>query len=161
MDINQKPYRLGALGIVFDQQDNILLVQLVSYKNNEWNFPGGGREEGESAEENILRELSEELGMSKENFQIIGQASQPVTYDFPLSMIQQGHPRALTYRGQQKDQFFIRFTGDKTAIKPDSHEITSHIWVPIEALSTYLIFPNQLQSTQKAISDYARLSSIK
>ena len=47
MDGNQssKPYRKGVNAIVIDMDNNFLLIQKNGYKDSEWNFWGGGREE--------------------------------------------------------------------------------------------------------------------
>jgi 8-oxo-dGTP pyrophosphatase MutT (NUDIX family) len=34
--------------IIVDTEDLFLIIQKVGYADNEWNFIGGGREEGES-----------------------------------------------------------------------------------------------------------------
>ena len=131
-------------------------MQLVSYKDNEWNFPGGGREGRETPLQNILRELSEELGVAPEDFEPLGQAQNPIIYDFPQSMIDAAGPRALKYKGQQKDQIFLRFVGEKTAIRPDPREIARYFWCPSENLDRYLLFPNQLKAAKKALRDFAQ-----
>lgn len=58
------------------QKDNkILIAQRPQNKNYGllWEFPGGKREEGESGEEALIRELREELALSlkKENIRLI------------------------------------------------------------------------------------------
>ena len=49
-----------------------------------WAFPGGGAEEGESAEDCVVREVFEETGLTMKNYEAIGFASNPkyetVTY---------------------------------------------------------------------------------
>jgi len=74
-------YRDKSLGIVIDKNKNFLLVQLHSYGKNDWNFPGGGIEDGETPEEALLRELSEELGSNK--FKIVAKSKKQIEYDWP------------------------------------------------------------------------------
>ena len=52
-----------SAGIVFDREGRILICQRGEGRHNAhlWEFPGGKREEGESATECLLRELQEEL----------------------------------------------------------------------------------------------------
>lgn len=150
-----KPYRLGALGIVFDDDNNILIVQLLEYSENEWVFPGGGRKDkDETPRENILRELTEELGLNESCFKIIGQSQKQIIYDFPLSMLKTGNKIAFQYRGQKKDQFFIRFLGNKADIRLFTEELSQHLWVPASELRKYLLFPGQLHAAVDAIKEY-------
>lgn len=115
-------YRGKAIGVVIDQEDNYLLDQLNNYGENDWNFSGGGIEEGERAEGALLREFGEELGTNK--FEIIKKSKHQVKYEWPNSAIIRklkmlGH----TYRGQSMQFFLVNFTGSKTDIKPDPIEI--------------------------------------
>jgi 8-oxo-dGTP diphosphatase len=55
--------RQGVRAIVLDPADRILLVRFDFPDTGLWAAPGGGIEEGESAEEAILRELTEEIGL--------------------------------------------------------------------------------------------------
>jgi len=52
----------GVHGIVFTPDDRLVLVRL-RYADG-WQLPGGGRGRRESAEDGLLRELREEIGLS-------------------------------------------------------------------------------------------------
>lgn len=57
--------RVRSCGILFEK-NKVLLVELMSPITNEWIWmpPGGGVEFGESLEEALVREFSEETGLS-------------------------------------------------------------------------------------------------
>jgi 8-oxo-dGTP pyrophosphatase MutT (NUDIX family) len=57
-----KPDVYGAHAIALTPAGKIILVKL-SYAAG-WHLPGGGRKAGESAEQNVVRELTEEIGMT-------------------------------------------------------------------------------------------------
>jgi 8-oxo-dGTP pyrophosphatase MutT (NUDIX family) len=56
-----KPDAYGAHAIALTPAGKVILVKL-SYAEG-WHLPGGGRKAGENAEQNIVRELTEEIGM--------------------------------------------------------------------------------------------------
>ncbi len=153
------PYRYGAAAYIVDGQHNLLLVQLVEYADNEWNVPGGGREATESAEENIAREIHEELGIRAADLQLLDQSKQPIVYDFPQRMFDADHPMTKQFRGQHKDTFVFSCNDEvKKSIRIDPGEIKNHCWVPFSELDAYLIFPNQLQYTRNILSDFFPVS---
>ena len=55
--------RRAVRAIVLDPDDRILLVRFSFPSRDVWATPGGGIDEGESAEEAIRRELGEETGL--------------------------------------------------------------------------------------------------
>lgn len=54
-----------AAGILVDSQERVLLIQRLPGKHlaGLWEFPGGKLEPGETAEQALVRELDEELGV--------------------------------------------------------------------------------------------------
>lgn len=54
-------YVIGALGLVWDEQDQLLLVR-QRYRTPGWALPGGGVRRGETLEDCLVREMAEELG---------------------------------------------------------------------------------------------------
>jgi putative (di)nucleoside polyphosphate hydrolase len=161
LDDNYKnlPYRVGAIGIVFDKNDKVLIAQNNSYGSKEWSFPGGGRKPSESAEQNILRELSEELGVDASNLKIIVKSRFDVKYDFPEKMRVDKSPSALKYRGQKKEQFFVRFVGNKKNISINRTELRKYKWVSADDLKNYLIFRDggQYEEAVQALNEYRKL----
>ena len=143
-------YRLGAIAYIFDNQKRILIDNLVTYSDNEWNFPGGGRGDSETALENIYREIKEELSIDNEDLELIGRPEKPYQYDFPEPLIREDR----LYKGQLKEQFIFKFKGNKSSLKADPKEIRAYKWVDVTDLIKYLIFPNQYNKTMEAIKDY-------
>jgi len=153
MEIKQtnKPFRKGVNAIIIDQDDNFLLIQKNHYKENEWNFLGGGKEGQETLEQNLLRELEEELGVSFDNFEILGVSSYKIEYDYPVELAIKINENK--YRGQSYEQVILRFKGDKKKLVFTPTEFRANKWVKPNQLIMYLVFPNQYINHKKAIDE--------
>lgn len=70
-----------AVGVLFNEEEKVLIGQRIvkdSYYQK-WEFPGGKLESGESAQQALIREFSEEVGItisSTEDFMVL-------EYDYP------------------------------------------------------------------------------
>lgn len=63
-------FTIAAFGLIFDQQNRILLCHRRDY--NLWNVPGGTTEAGEAPWETVIRELKEETGLDVEIVRLAG-----------------------------------------------------------------------------------------
>ena len=150
-DQNSLPFRKGAATIIVDNNNNFLLVQKNGYKDNEWTFPGGGRDEDETLEQNMYRELKEELNVEPSDLEIVGVSTHKIEYDYPADMYLKVN--GGKYRGQSYDQIIVRFIGNKDQIVFTTEEFRGHKWVTANELVNYLVFPNQYQNNKKAIDE--------
>jgi len=148
---DKRPYRKGVVVLVIDEDDRFLVLQLNEYDNNQWNFLGGGRKKGETEEENLFRELKEELGCGKECFEVLGKSKNRLKYLFPSTM------NGNYFKGQVKDQFLVRFTGEKKDIKIQEDEIKDCKWVLREELKDHLLFLDQHKNAMKVIDELFKL----
>lgn len=55
---------IGIFGLIFDEQDRVLLCHRRDY--DLWNLPGGGLEDGETPWNGLIREVKEETGLDVE-----------------------------------------------------------------------------------------------
>ena len=126
---------------------------MVNYNEDDWNFSGGGIEEGETAEEAVLRELGEELGTHK--FKVLKQSKELVQYDWPISTIAlRFKEKGSTYKGQTVNYFLVEFTGDKIDLKPDPVELKNMKWVRYEELRDHFNFPHQWKTTKGILEEF-------
>ena len=58
--------RLGAIALILDDREQVLLVEHALRVRRPWGFPGGWVERGEHPEDGLARELREELGLAVE-----------------------------------------------------------------------------------------------
>lgn len=147
-----KPYRLGVNALVFDKDNNVLLIQKHQYKENEWNFVGGGKEEGETLEENLFRELDEELGAKKDSFEVIGICPFKIEYDFPPGFRDPNY--GDKYKGASYELVVLKFLGDKKDLTFSPEEFKTHRWIKNSEVKDFLTFPNQYSHYQQAIGEF-------
>lgn len=149
--MKEYPYRKGANAFVVDNDNNFLLVQKNGYDENQWDAPGGGLDDDEDPKEGILRELEEELGTNK--FEIIEQSDIIKRFEWPQDAQDWAYTKhGKRWRGQEKYQFIIRFTGEKNEIKIQEEEIRKVKWVPHSELKNHLVFEGQWENAQKVLS---------
>jgi len=147
------PYRQAVVSVIVDGNNMFLVVQKLSYRDNEWSFASGGVEDNESPSEAILRELREELGVK--SFKIIAEAKTHYQYEWPEKVIiEQFHKLGKYFRGQQLKYFLIKFLGNQSDIKPQEEEIRVIKWITYDQLSSHLLFPGQLESAEKVIKEF-------
>jgi len=78
-------FTIASFGIIFDQQNKILLCHRRDY--DLWNLPGGTMEAGESPWECVIREVREETGLNVEIKKLIGIYNKPETNEICFSFI--------------------------------------------------------------------------
>jgi putative (di)nucleoside polyphosphate hydrolase len=150
--MNDYPYRKGVNAVVVDSNNNFLIVQKKNYGDNQWDFPGGGLDEGETPEKGILRELMEELG--SDSFVIVKQSPINIKFEWPQEAIEAGYKKHGKYwRGQEKYQFVVKFTGSITDFKLQEEEIKQVKWVKYSELRDHLIFGGQWENAKLVIED--------
>jgi 8-oxo-dGTP diphosphatase len=64
-------FRFGAHAIIFDSEDQVLLLQRT-YGNKGWSLPGGSVEPGETIHQALFRECHEELGIEVQDVVLTG-----------------------------------------------------------------------------------------
>lgn len=155
IDRDELPYRQSTLAVVTDQSGKFLIVNKQAYEPNKyWSFPGGGVDEGETPEEAVKRELVEELESDK--FEIVGKSKNQYQYEWPDHVIEKTFKEKGKYlRGTQLTQFWVKFTGDKDEVKAGDG-IRSIKWVTREELKDHLLFPNQMENTEKMIQEFSK-----
>lgn len=121
------------VGMVLLREDGRILIAERLQGPSAWQFPQGGVDKGESLEEAMWRELSEELGLipPQETCAILGVGPE-VRYDFPPDL---NTPIARKYAGQAQTLFVLRFNGADADIDLEAYsepEFRAVEWVSAE-----------------------------
>ena len=94
-----------------------------------WQFPQGGVDDSESAEEALFREVEEEIGVPAQLI-TIKESRGGYRYAFPKGRLKYG-----IYGGQEQTYFLCDFHGTDEDILLDTHhqEFSRHKWIKPEA----------------------------
>ncbi len=113
------PYRPNS-GAILHRGDGRILMGERRDAPGVWQFPQGGVEPGESKEEAMWRELSEELGLWRPRrlCSLIAVGPQ-VRYNFPQGV---DWPIARRYAGQEQTLFLLEYYGTNDDIDVHAHE---------------------------------------
>lgn len=112
---------------------------LITKKPNRdsWQFPQGGIENGETPREAILRELHEELNVTKSA--VIGESKFVHQYDWPLEKQKQSG-----LQGIRQGIYYIQLQEDPKNLKVDSRELEKFDWIEPEKVRPFFQFQNLL-----------------
>ena len=131
--------KLVAAAIIFNRDGKILIAKRKKGEKLEgyWEFPGGKLEDGETPQQCIEREISEELGVSAIGKEILGES----TYNYHDSM--------------------IKLIGVKTHLKSFDFRLKVHEevrWVPLHEILNYKLAPADIYLLKNFQSLYPRIT---
>ncbi|MBI5077257.1 WecB/TagA/CpsF family glycosyltransferase [Candidatus Falkowbacteria bacterium] len=117
-------FRMNALGVIINKDGKLLLIKNKRFKDH-WQFPQGGIEAGETAEQAVIREISEEIGCDTKLLRIIRRMDETNKYVWPsYGQLLKG------YKGQQQTAFVLEFNGNDSDIDMrKSSEAEDFKWV--------------------------------
>lgn len=121
--------RINVLGVLKNKNGEYL-IQKNARLNNHWQFPQGGVDEGETPEEAVVREVSEEVGIDPKYLKIEKKLNASHEY------VWQKHFQLIRgYKGQRQTAYLLNFLGNENNIDyQDSDEVEDIKWVKKEDL---------------------------
>ena len=113
--IDSEGFRSNVGIIVCNDFGNLLWTRRIG--QNSWQFAQGGVDPGETAEQAMFRELTEEIGLAKKDVRILGVTKEWLKYRLPNRYIRQDSlPLCI---GQKQKWFMLRLTSHESAIHFD------------------------------------------
>lgn len=85
---------------------------------NGWQFPQGGINEGESAEDALFRELHEEIGLQPDHVEVLASTRGWLRYRLPERLVRHKETGPLCI-GQKQRWFLLRMLADDNAVRMD------------------------------------------
>lgn len=101
--IDSNGFRPNVGIIICNKLGQLLWAKRI--KQDAWQFPQGGIKEAETTEEALFRELSEEVGLCKDDVKILSQTAEWLKYRLPKPYIRQRKGR--TCIGQKQKWFLL------------------------------------------------------
>lgn len=105
--IDRDGYRPNVGIILCNARNQVFWAKRIN--QHAWQFPQGGIKAGETPEQAMFRELTEEVGLQPEHVRILGRTRNWLRYDVPSHWVRRDSRGQ--YRGQKQIWFLLRLTG--------------------------------------------------
>ena len=112
--IDKNGYRANV-GIVLMNQQKELFFAKRRYQSG-WQFPQGGMHLGETPENAMYRELLEEIGLTKNDTELLSESSHWYQYKIPKKHLRKSKKGKILVFGQKQKWFLLKLTGSDEAI---------------------------------------------
>lgn len=126
--IDTEGYRANVGIILVNTKGGLFWAKRIG--EDAWQFPQGGIQESESAEQAVFRELHEEVGVTRDFVEVLGCTEDWLRYDIPENLIR--HHQTPCCIGQKQRWFLLRFTGKESDVclnGTDKPEFDQWRWV--------------------------------
>lgn len=113
--IDSEGFRLNVGIIIANNRRQVLWAKRI--RQDAWQFPQGGIQQGESAEQALFRELNEEVGLSSGDVQILACTKGWLRYRLPRRLRRFGRSNFV---GQKQKWFLLRMLAADDAVTFDT-----------------------------------------
>jgi len=111
--IDANGFRLNVGIILTNQDGKVFWAKRIG--QDAWQFPQGGMKSHESPEQAMYRELTEEVGLTRDQVKILGMTQDWLYYHLPPHLIRK-HRRPLCI-GQKQRWFILRLMGTEKDVR--------------------------------------------
>lgn len=139
MVIDKAGYRLNVGIILVNGSGRVFWGRRQGH--DAWQFPQGGLASGETASQAMFRELKEEVGLDRDDVEIIGSTRRWLKYRLPKQYLRHGSDPLVI--GQKQKWFLLRLVTSEQKIRldlSDSPEFDSWRWIDFHEPAEQVIF---------------------
>ncbi|KTC64832.1 dinucleoside polyphosphate hydrolase [Legionella adelaidensis] len=139
MVIDRAGYRLNVGIILVNSSGRVFWGRRQGH--DAWQFPQGGLATGETALEAMYRELKEEIGLEREDIEILGCTKRWLKYRLPKQYLRHGTDPLVI--GQKQKWYLLRLTASEQKVRldlSDSPEFDSWRWIDYYEPQDQVIF---------------------
>lgn len=101
------------VGIILADQEGRLLWTRRLGGQDAWQFPQGGIDAHESADEALYRELTEEVGLGEQHVKVLGATRGWLRYRLPQKLVRKKEPQCI---GQKQKWYLLELTANESDI---------------------------------------------
>ena len=122
-------YRRGVGVMLLDRRGRVFVGARIDNRDEAWQMPQGGIDEGEDPWSAALRELHEETGIAPELVELVARCPERLRYELPEAM--RGRLWGGRWTGQDQDWYLCRFLGtdEDVDIATEHPEFREWRWV--------------------------------
>ena len=135
--IDRDGYRANVGIILCNAKNEVFWAKRV--REHAWQFPQGGIKHGETPEQAMYRELTEETGLKPEHVRILGRTRNWLRYDVPEQWLRRDWRG--NYRGQKQIWYLLRLVGRDSDVslrasnQPEFDAWRWHdYWIPLDSV---------------------------
>ncbi|MDX2346722.1 MAG: RNA pyrophosphohydrolase [Legionella sp.] len=139
MVVDRAGYRLNVGIILINDSGRVFWGKRQGHDS--WQFPQGGLASGETAEQAMIRELQEEVGLEANDIKILGVTRRWLKYRLPKQYLRHGTTPLVI--GQKQKWFLLRLVASEQKIRldlSDSPEFDSWRWIDYNEPQEQVIF---------------------
>ena len=145
-------YRANVAALIVDQRGCLLICERFKVPGA-WQFPQGGIDEGESAEETLRREVEEEVGLPPDCYEIRARRD-GYRYIYPQRV--KKRKRGACYDGQEQTYFLCQLKEDapEVNLEREPREFSQFRWVYPDKFSLAWLPDFKKEVYQKVLADF-------
>ena len=126
--IDAEGYRANVGIVIMNDRGQVFWAR--RYGQHSWQYPQGGVDEGETAEQTMYRELYEEVGLQPEHVKVVATTKHWLRYKLPKRLIR--HDSKPVCIGQKQKWFLLKLVAKESSVNllhSDHPEFDDWRWV--------------------------------